>query len=210
MNLSTNRVLLAEDHPVSLYLLKNNLSNWGFDVVTAEDGEAAIRILTQPGAPSLAVLDKVMPKKDGLEVCRQVRSQSERPYTYIILLSGRSQQDEITEGLLAGADDYVIKPFDPEELRERLRVGQRVVELESQLNSKITELEEALEHVAQLRQLLPICDHCKSIRDDQNYWHQIEEYLHIETGTDFSHGICPSCLPIVMAEWKREAQTGKQ
>jgi len=208
MELSTNRVLLAEDHPVSLFLLKNSLSNWGFDVVTAEDGEAAIRILSEPGAPSLAVIDKIMPKIDGLEICRHVRNQSGFPYTYIILLSGRSQQDEIIEGLLAGADDYVIKPFDPEELRERLRVGQRVVELECKLSNKISELEKALQDVAQLRQLLPICDHCKSIRDDQNYWRQIEEYLHTETGTDFSHGICPTCLPIVMAEWKREAQNG--
>lgn len=194
-----NKVLIAEDHYVSRHLLERNLINWGFSVVTAEDGEAALAILEGPDAPSLAVVDWMMPKIDGLEVCTRVRQQTGRPYTYLVLLTAKSQKEEIAAGLEAGADDYVIKPFDPDELRARLTVGQRVVALERQLAKKVEDLEEALSHVRKLKSLLPICMYCKSVRDDKDYWHHIDEYIHTETGTDFSHGICPSCLARLQA-----------
>ena len=88
----------------------------------------------------------------------------------------------------------MIKPFDPDELRARLKVGQRVVELERQLAKRVNDLEQALADVKKLRRLLPICMYCKSVRDDKDYWHEIEEYIHTETGADFSHGICPNCM----------------
>jgi len=168
--------------------------NWGFDVVTAEDGESAIDVLNTEDAPSLAIIDWMMPRKDGLDVCRHVRKQTGRPYTYLVLLTAKGQKEEIAAGLEAGADDYVIKPFDPDELRARLTVGQRVVELERKLAKKVQALEIALSDVKKLKGLLPICMYCKRIRDDKDYWHQIEVYLHHEAGTDFSHGICPSCM----------------
>jgi phosphoserine phosphatase RsbU/P len=194
MSPESNRILIAEDHYVSRHLLERNLTNWGFQVVTAEDGEAAVRILESEGAPPLAIIDWMMPRMDGLDVCKRIRRNSERPYIYLVLLTAKSHKEEIAAGLEAGADDYVIKPFDPDELRARLKVGQRVVELERQLASRVAELENALTEVHQLKRLLPICMYCKSVRDDQDYWHQIEEYIHSETGTDFSHSICPACL----------------
>jgi len=194
MNPDGNRVLVAEDHQVSRLLLERSLVNWGFDVMTAEDGESAIEILNSSNPPSLAIIDWMMPHVDGLGVCRHVRKQTGRPYTYLILLTAKSQKNEITAGLGAGADDYVIKPFDPDELRARLMVGQRVVDLERKLAKKIEDLEVALADVKELKGLLPICMYCKSIRDDKDYWHQIEEYIHHQTGTDFSHGICPNCM----------------
>jgi len=177
--------------------------NWGFDVVTAEDGEAATEILGAENAPSLAIIDWMMPRMDGLDVCRFVRKLTGRPYTYLVLLTAKSQKEEIAAGLEAGADDYVIKPFDPDELRARLTVGQRVVELERTLAKKVEDLEIAIADVKKLKGLLPICMYCKSIRDDKDYWHQIEEYIHHQTGTDFSHGICPSCMA------KLEAKEGR-
>ena len=168
--------------------------NWGFNVVTAEDGEAAIEVLNQDDAPSLAIIDWMMPRKDGLDVCRHVRKQAGRPYTYLVLLTAKGQKEEIAAGLEAGADDYVIKPFDPDELRARLTVGQRVVELERKLAKKVQDLEIALTDVKKLKALLPICMYCKRIRDEKDYWHQIEEYIHHQTGTDFTHGICPACM----------------
>jgi DNA-binding response OmpR family regulator len=189
-----NRVLVAEDHYVSRHLLERNLMNWGFSVVTAEDGEEALSILESADAPPLAILDWMMPKMDGLEVCTRVREHANRPYVYLVLLTAKSQKEEIAAGLQAGADDYVIKPFDPDELRARLTVGQRVVELERALARKVADLEAAIADVKKLKSLLPICMYCKSVRDDQDYWHAIDEYIHQETGTDFSHGICPECM----------------
>lgn len=194
MSPNSNRVLIAEDHHVSLHLLKRNLSRWGFQVSAAEDGATALHLLESPNAPSLAIIDWMMPQLDGLEVCRRVRAMSGRPYIYLVVLTAKSHKEEIAAGLDAGADDYVIKPFDPDELHARLKVGQRVVELERQLGHRVSELETALANVKRLKRLLPICMYCKSIRDDQDYWHEIGEYIHSQTGTDFSHGICPDCL----------------
>ncbi len=194
MSSDSNRILIAEDHYVSRHLLERNLTNWGFQVTTAEDGEAAVRVLESDGAPPLAIIDWMMPHMDGLEVCRRVRALKDRPYIYLVLLTAKSHKEEIATGLEAGADDYVVKPFDPDELRARLKVGQRVVDLERTLARKIDDLQTALADVKKLKELLPICMYCKSVRDDQDYWHQIEEYIHSETGTDFSHGICPHCM----------------
>jgi CheY-like chemotaxis protein len=194
MSSESNRILIAEDHYVSRHLLERNLTNWGFQVITAEDGEAALRVLESEAAPPLAIIDWMMPKLDGLEVCRRVRAQTDRPYIYLVLLTAKSHKEEIATGLEAGADDYVIKPFDPDELRARLKVGQRVVELERQLAKRVNQLESALSDVKKLKRLIPICMYCKSVRDDQDYWHEIEEYIHHETGSDFSHGICPACM----------------
>jgi DNA-binding response OmpR family regulator len=194
MSAESNRILIAEDHYVSRHLLERNLSNWGFQVTTAEDREAAVRVLESDAAPPLAIIDWMMPKLDGLEVCRRIRAQTGRPYIYLVLLTAKSHKEEIATGLEAGADDYVIKPFDPDELRARLKVGQRVVELERQLAKRVNELETALSDVSKLKRLLPICMYCKSVRDDKDYWHEIEEYIHTETGADFSHGICPACM----------------
>jgi len=133
MSADPNRILIAEDHYVSRHLLERNLTNWGFSVVTAEDGEEAFRILSGDDAPPIAVLDWMMPKLDGAEVCRRIRAMADRPYVYLLLLTAKSQKEEVAAGLDAGADDYVIKPFDPDELRARLKVGQRVVNLERAL-----------------------------------------------------------------------------
>jgi CheY-like chemotaxis protein len=168
-----------------------------------EDGEAALKVLEGEDAPSIALLDWMMPKMDGSEVCARVRQLKDRPYIYLILLTAKSQKEDVANGLEAGADDYVIKPFDADELRARLKVGERVVALERTLAKKIDDLQSALDDVKKLKTLLPICMYCKSIRDDRDYWHQIEEYIHTETGTDFSHGICPKCMAKISAELEK-------
>src|SRR4051812_13908450 len=151
MTPETNRILIAEDHYVSRHLLERNLSNWGFDVVTAENGAQAASILESENPPSLAILDWMMPKMDGVEVCTRVRQNPNRPYIYLVLLTAKSQKEEIAAGLEAGADDYVVKPFDPDELRARLKVGQRVVELERTLAKRVQDLQLALNDVRKLR-----------------------------------------------------------
>lgn len=189
-----NRLLIAEDHEASRRILQAYLQDRGFDVVGTDNGEEAWSILNRPNPPSIAVLDWMMPGLDGVEVCRRVRKLQNAPYVYVVLLTSRSGKDEIAQGLESGADDYVTKPCDREELRARLSVGQRVVKLERSLAKRVQELEAALGEVQQLKRLLPICMFCKRIRDDQAYWREVDEYLHTETGTDFSHGICPECV----------------
>jgi sigma-B regulation protein RsbU (phosphoserine phosphatase) len=187
------RILIAEDDLVSRRLLEATLVKWGYQVTVTCDGAEAWQALQQEDAPSLAILDWMMPGLDGVTVCRQVRERKGRPYTYIILLTAKGSKEDIAAGLDAGADDYVNKPFDRRELRSRIKVGERVVALEQHLARKVDELEQALSQVRQLKSLLPICMYCKRIRDDGDYWHKIENYLHQHTGADFSHGICPEC-----------------
>ena len=195
-----NRVLIAEDDRVTLHLLQRTLEDWGFGVVPVDDGKSALEILESDAAPPLAILDIMIPKPDGIEICRSIRQRNDRPYIYIMLLTALTKKHEVAAGLEAGADDYVSKPFDYEELRARITVGQRVVILERTLQRRIEELQKALADVKKLKNLLPICMYCKSIRDDKAYWHEVEEYIHMATGTDFSHSVCPDCLAKMKAK----------
>ncbi|HVB87617.1 MAG TPA: diguanylate cyclase [Candidatus Dormibacteraeota bacterium] len=130
---SLNRILIAEDDPISRRLLQAFLTKWGYQVEVAVDGSEAVAKLEQPGAPQLAVLDWMMPGLEGPEVCRRVRQIADRPYTYILLLTARGQKDDLLRGLEAGADDYLTKPFDSQELRARLNVGERILDLQRNL-----------------------------------------------------------------------------
>jgi len=127
------KVLLAEDARFARHLLQAALAAWGYDVVLAEDGDQAWRVLQGPDPPSIALLDWMMPGLDGLEVCRRVRQAGREPYTYVILLTGKDRQEDVVEGLAAGADDYLRKPFDNQELQARIRTGRRMVELHAEL-----------------------------------------------------------------------------
>lgn len=193
MSLEANKILIAEDHYVSRHLLERNLSNWGFTVISAEDGEEALNILNSEEAPPIAILDWMMPKMDGIDICRAIRARKDRPYVYLLLLTAKSQKEEVAAGLEAGADDYVIKPFDPDELRARLKVGQRVVNLERTLAQKTRELESTREKMGKLQSLLPICSSCRSMREDQEYRQQVEAYLRAEGNVTEGGSVCPVC-----------------
>lgn len=188
------RVLIAEDDATSRTILQSILFKWGYEVVVAFDGLQAWQILQDKDSPSLVILDWVMPMMDGIDVCRKVRlaETPERP-KYIILLTGRDSKEDIVKGLDAGADDYITKPFDNEELRARIQVGRRVVQLQMDLNHHVQDLQDALDHIKTLQGILPICSYCKKIRDDQNYWQQVESYISKTTDARFTHSICPEC-----------------
>ena len=171
------RILIAEDEPVSRRLLEQSLTRWGYEPVTCVDGREAWDGLRQQGAPRVAILDWMMPHMDGLEVCRAARATDLALQPYLILLTGRSKPEDVIAGLKAGADDYLTKPVDRGELEARLQVASRVVALQERLSDRVLELEEALRNVRQLQGLLPICAYCKRIRDDKNYWSQVETYL---------------------------------
>jgi phosphoserine phosphatase RsbU/P len=187
------KILVAEDQTVSRHVLTANLRKWGFDVTAVEDGTRAWEALQQEEAPQLAILDWLMPGMDGIEICRLIRQRPEGPPNYLILLTARRGQEDKIQGLQSGADDYITKPFNREELRARVQVGIRVLELQGALAQRVRELEDALSNVKTLQGLLPICSYCKKIRNDRNYWQQVEGYICDHSEAQFSHGICPEC-----------------
>lgn len=193
-----SRVLVAEDDPVSCTVLERTLRGWGHEVVVTRTGAEAWEALAAPDAPRLAVLDWMMPGLEGPEVCRRVRSLARPVPTYLILLTARDATDDVVAGLESGADDYVTKPFDRNELRSRVRVGERVLALQHGLAERVERLEEALRQVKELKGLLPICCYCKAVKDDQNYWHRLETYIAAHSSARFSHGICPGCWTSVV------------
>lgn len=196
----TERILIADDHHPTRRALESLLAWKGFSVVTAEDGEEALKILNSDDAPSIALLDWEMPGLTGPDICRAVRSKTAGRYLYLIMITGREGAEDIMEAMAAGADDFVRKPVGVPEVIARIRNGQRMLHLERSLAARITDLEKALEEGRQLKRLLPICCYCKKIRDDADYWHEIDAYIHTHTGTDFSHGICPPCFEKVVKE----------
>jgi phosphoserine phosphatase RsbU/P len=187
------RILIAEDEPVSRRLLQSVLTKWGYDVVVTSDGTQAWEALQQENPPLLVILDWMMPGLNGPQICRMARHLPKTQSTYIILLTAKGEKDDIVRGLAAGANDYVTKPFDSEELQARVQVGVRMVELQLRLETHVKELQEALSHVNQLQGIIPICCNCKKIRDDQNYWQRVEHYIARNAEAQFSHGICPDC-----------------
>ena len=194
------KTLIAEDDSVSRRLLQAALQKWGYDVTVTAHGREAWDALQQPDAPSLLILDWLMPEMDGVEICRRIRASDALKSSYVILLTSRGSKEDILEGLEAGADDYVTKPFDHGELRARVQVGSRVIGLQNALAERVHQLEEAIASVKTLQGLLPICCYCKKIRDDGNYWHRVESYIAGHANVRFSHGICPDCNEKLKAE----------
>jgi sigma-B regulation protein RsbU (phosphoserine phosphatase) len=190
------RVLIADDEATSRHLIQATLGGWGFEVLVAVDGWEALRVLQGSKGPEIAMLDWMMPEIDGLDVCRRMRATMPNAGTYIILVTARGGLENVVRGLEAGADDYITKPFDPRELRARLHVGVRIVQLQKALMERFQELEDALRRVKQLQGLLPICSYCKKIRNDRNYWEQVDAYITSHSEAQFSHGVCPDCYEI--------------
>lgn len=187
------KILVAEDEPVTRRMLELSLTKAGFEVLTVPDGAEAWRALQRDDAPKLVLLDWVMPKMDGITVIRHVRALSGSQPPYIILHTVKEDLDNIVDALESGANDYLTKVRDMRELISRVRVGERVVRLQAELARRLEEAERALSEIKRLQGLLPICGYCKKIRNDQDYWQEIEHYIHEHSGADFSHGICPEC-----------------
>jgi len=194
------RVLVAEDDRVTGEILARTLERWGYEASVVRDGRDAWEHLRGEVAPTLAILDWMMPHMDGPDICRHVRAELPLANMYLLLVTAREARGDIVAGLNAGADDYIVKPFDPEELRARVAVGIRVLTLQQKLAERVAELETALSNVKQLRGLLPICSYCKRIRGDDQYWQQVEGYISEHSDAQFSHGICPSCFATISAE----------
>ncbi len=187
------KILIAEDEAVTALMLEAALQKWGHEPMTVHDGDAALAVLSGPEPPPLAILDWMMPGLSGPEIVQRVRQMAPPLPPYLILCTSLSGKAQVVAGLDAGANDYITKPFDIAEVRSRVAVGARMVELQQALANRVQELETALAEVRTLSGLLPICAGCKRIRDDRGYWQQVDAYLHAHTNVKITHGICPKC-----------------
>ena len=173
------KILAVEDDLLARKVLVQALHRLGYEVAEATDGVEALRILEKEPC-RVIVSDWLMPEMDGLEFCRQLRGRVGAEYAYFILLTSRTADHaNQREAIEAGVDDFLSKPLDLQELWMRLRVAERILKFTTQ--------------VQQLEAFLPICSYCKKVRDDHNYWTQIEAYINQRTGSEFSHSICPDC-----------------
>jgi DNA-binding response OmpR family regulator len=196
------RILIAEDDATSRIVLATVLTKDGYNVTATDDGGAAWEVLKKPNAPRLAILDLMMPGIDGLELVRRVRAIPSAAPPYLIIVSTKSEKADVISALDAGANDYLTKPFDPGELRARIEVGRRMIEMRFQLNEKVEELSQALAEVRTLKGIVPICANCKNVRDDQGYWNRVETYLNEHTEADFTHAVCPDCMKRLYPQFK--------
>lgn len=178
------RILTVEDDPVARAVLGQALRKLGHQVVEAADGREALDLLAREPV-RVVVSDWVMPEVDGLELCRRLRERPGAEYVYFILLTSQTASvNNQREAIEAGVDDFLNKPLAVQEIWMRLRVAERILKFATQ--------------VRQLEAFLPICGYCKKVRDDGNYWQQIESYINERTGTDFSHSVCPDCYQRVV------------
>lgn len=187
------KILIAEDETISRLLLRSALERMGHQVLLAESGREAWQTF-QKEAPPLVITDWMMADIDGLELCRMIRAERRARYTYIILLTVLEGKGAYLEGMNAGIDDFITKPFDPDALAARLRVAERILGLQIQ--------------VRDLEGLLPICMYCKKIRDDDQSWSRVEDYIARRTHASFSHGVCPECRQTVVRT-ELERMTGR-
>ncbi len=174
----TVRVLIAEDDAVTRLTLSAALKGMGHEVTLAADGAEAWSDLQLMHIP-VVISDWQMPEIDGPDLCRRIRGRRDDRYTYFILVTATGGKQRYLEGMDAGADDFITKPVDLEELRARLTVAERILGLRL--------------HVQQLEGLLPICQYCKRIRGGDESWESIEGYVEKRSEAQFSHGICPDC-----------------
>lgn len=203
------KILVAEDDRVSRQILTTSLAKWGYEVVITFDGTQAWGELQKSDAPAMAILDWMMPGMDGTELTRRVRTLVRPVPTYIMLLTARVDKESIVAGLEAGANDYLTKPVELGELRARVHVGRQMVEVQTQLAARVQQLEQALADVQSLQGLLPICCYCKKVRDNQDYWQEVEDYLSHHGEVQFSHGVCPACTAGMQAEFRSRVAAPK-
>jgi DNA-binding response OmpR family regulator len=172
------RILVVEDDFDARDMLKVMLGLDGHQVVIATNGEEGWQKFREDKFP-VVISDWLMPETEGPELCRRIRAAETNHYCYVILLTALKGKANYLEAIHSGADDFVSKPFDPDELRARLLVAERIVGLQNR--------------VKHLEGVLPTCMYCKRIRDERNEWVHIEQYISQRTEASFSHGVCPPC-----------------
>jgi sigma-B regulation protein RsbU (phosphoserine phosphatase) len=178
------KVLIVEDDPPSGMALRRALASLGHEVVAASDGEEAWAALADRTL-RLVVSDWRLPRLDGLDLCRRIRAQREDYVSFILVTHEPASEAHLGEAFVAGVDNFLTKPVKVPQLELCLHVAARILDFTSEIK--------------RLQSFLPICAYCKKVRDDRQYWQQIEAYINERMGTRFSHGICPECYEVHVA-----------
>jgi DNA-binding response OmpR family regulator len=173
------KVLIAEDDRASSRLLQKAVERLGHEVILAANGAEAVEQLARKDDVAVVITDWFMPLMDGIALCQHIRAREHTRYVYVMVVTSRRGRQRFLEALEAGADDFIQKPIVTEELGARLRVAERILGMQAEMN--------------QLRGLLSICSYCKNIRERDSTWVPVEQYVSKRANTVFSHGICPSC-----------------
>jgi len=184
------RILIADDDPVSCHLLEAFLLKWDFDVTVVTDGVEALRILESEDTPRLAILDWMMPGMEGVQICQRIRKHTDRPYIYILLLTGKNHKQALLEGLEFGADDYLTKPFDSRELRARLHVGERLLILQNELRFRATH--DGLTDIANYTTIMKTMQNeiSRQAREDQPFGIILADIDHFKNVNDTHGHLC--------------------
>ncbi|MGE0085198.1 MAG: response regulator [Desulfococcaceae bacterium] len=201
---SKYRILVVDDEPWNLQIMRQILRD-RYDAFFATDGQKALE-LTEKMLPDIILLDIMMPGMDGYRVCELLKSNEVSREIPVLFISSLSDTGDKVKAFEAGGVDYVSKPFQKQEVLARISTHLNSRSLQKRLKEKVAELEEALANIKTLKGLLPICSHCKKIRDDQGYWKQIEVYIQNHSDALFSHSICPDCIEEIYSkeEWYKQ------
>lgn len=194
MDNSDIRILVVDDDPDILFATVRILKKEGYHLIGAETGTEALEKVTAE-APDLILLDVELPDILGTEICARLKNDPDHQNRYIMMLSGRrTASADQADGLEAGADGYIARPVSNRELLSRVKLMVRLIRAERKNDTYISELERAIEQIKVLSGIIPICMHCKQIRDDKGYWNQLEAFISKHSNAQFSHGICDVCL----------------
>jgi len=194
------KILIVDDNPANLILMESHLEGLPVDCVKVLSGQEAVKAAAEDDF-ALVLLDVQMPGMDGFETAAALRDQGKTHFVPIIFITAMDQKTYEFKGYESGAVDYISKPVDEDILRSKVRifmdlcVQKRIIESQrAELSLKVTELQKAIDEIKVLRGIIPICVHCKKIRDDAGYWESVEQYIQEHSEAGFSHGICPDCL----------------
>ncbi|MDO9578597.1 MAG: response regulator [Candidatus Cloacimonadales bacterium] len=189
----TAKILIVDDEPINVMIANKILQKNGYDTCTAKNGQEALdTIFSEP--VDLILLDIMMPEMNGFEVCSKLQANDATKNIPVIFLTAVTDKESIVKGFDAGGKDYLTKPFNTPELLARVKAHAELKLARDKQQHLIEELRKALSEIKTLSGLLPICSHCKKIRDDSGYWQGVEHYIAARSNTQFSHGICPDCM----------------
>lgn len=199
-------ILIVDDNPTNLRVLGHLLKPYDAELSVASSGEKALEIVKDI-PPTLILLDVMMPALNGFEVCKRLKADEKTRDIPVIFITALTDKEDIIKGFELGAVDYVTKPFNPKELLARVKTHLELKQAQDSQAHLINELKTALSHVKQLKGLLPICAHCKKVRNDTGYWQQVETYIESHSEAQFSHGICPDCIKKYYADYAEDPKT---